>query len=310
MIVSMEDDNFKKWLMLKKIIITAVIFTALISGAAIYFLHESNRPPLLEIYIFALKTGQAIFMRTPNDKRILVDGGSNSEVIRDISSVLPFYSRRIDMLIATKADGKRVSGLIDVLNRYSVGEVVIPGTGLVDLGLASSTDQIYQSFIDATEEAKVPIKKVLAGDSIFLDDYSLIGPVKFGVLFPIASSTTGGIFQYSNASAPELVTKISYGSTSVMLAGSVTPKIQKFISSASSTAASSTDLKSNILILSQNATTSNIAAAFMSAVSPDDIIYSKAKAANLLEDHRFNIREVGTLKIVSDGKSIRSISHP
>ncbi|MEI6396499.1 MAG: hypothetical protein WCO48_00255 [Candidatus Taylorbacteria bacterium] len=291
---------------INKIIATAAICTTVIAVVGFYVWYEGQRPPLLEIYIIALKSGQAIFVRTPNDKRILIDGGMNSEIIRHLSTILPFYTRRIDTLVVTKSDGKRVSGLIDILSRYSINEVVVPGVDLVGLGLASSTDQIYQAFLDAVVSAKVPMKKIVAGDSIILDNFSTTTQeVSLDVIFPVS----GGGFKYSKASSPELVARISYGSTSVMLAGAATPKIQKFIVNASSTPPSSTDLKSDVLILSQNATTSNIAPVFMSAVSPDDIIYSKAKATNMLKEHRFNIREVGTLKVVSNGKNVEIEDH-
>ena len=350
---TISSKNFKTLVVAGAISITAA------SGVAGYVWYENWRPPVLEIYIFALKSGQAIFIRTPSDKRILIDGGTNSEIVRRISSKLPFYSRRIDKVIVTKADGKHVSGLVDVIGRYSVGDIFVPGIELEDLGLASTTDQIYQTFVNVAQNVKVPIKEIVAGDKVILDENSSMSKISgvgadtsasvgsavfLEVFFPATStivtttvnqSEASSTFKYSKASAPELVARISYGSTSVMLAGSITPKIQKFVATSSSTPAFSTEsgligIKSDVLIVSQNVTANNTTPAFIGKVAPNYLIYSRSgttKSATLIstptstkekpdplvgipEDHRFNIRDAGELKIVSDGKSIISISHP
>src|SRR5689334_6366418 len=149
-------DKIASKLISKPVIIGAVSVLAVSAGLAGYVWYENHRPPVLEVYVIPLKTGQALFIRTPNDKRILVDGGTNSEIIRYISKILPFYSRRIDQIIVTRTDGAHVTGLIDAVNRYAVGEVVAPGITLESLGLASSTDQIHQTFLDAAASHKIP----------------------------------------------------------------------------------------------------------------------------------------------------------
>jgi len=297
----------------------SAITVAVASGLTGYVWYENQRPPLLEIYIFTLKSGQAIFLRTPSDKRILIDGGTNSEIIRQISSILPFYTRRIDKIIVTKPDSRHVSGLIDVLGRYSVEEAILPAINLEDLSLSTTTDQVYKTFTSLIENNSVPVKKVIAGDSLVLDSGFITDKIKYSspsgtssvgmdILFPMSASST---FVYSRASGPELVTRISYGSTSVLLAGSVTPKIQKYIVKSSGAGMDIQndvgDLKSDILVIYQNATSSNIPAIFMGAVKPTYIVYSKKPdpLARIPEENRFNIRDTGGVKIVSDGRDMK-----
>ena len=122
----------------KPFIIAALATAATLAGIGGYAYIESNRPAVLELFIFNTPGNPAIFIRTPNDKRILINGGSNSEIIERISGILPFYSRRIDMVIATNDDPKNTTGLIDVIDRYSVDKVVLPAVSLQSLGLASS----------------------------------------------------------------------------------------------------------------------------------------------------------------------------
>jgi hypothetical protein len=310
-----------------KIAIGTACTAFVVSSIGFYAWYENQRPPILEIYVIPLKVGQAVFIRTPNDKRILIDGGQNSEIIKHISDILPFYSRRIDTLIVSKQEGKKVSGLIDVLSRYSVQKVILPGVDWGDAGIIGSADPVYDTFIEAISDKgkdagenvgeDVKIEKVSDGDRLILDENPRESVVA-DILFPVAATTSAtvknlGVFKYSKASAPELVMKISYGSTSAMIIGSVTPKIQKFLV-ANSTATSSRSahlqsgtLRSDVLVMSQNATTSNLAPKFLEVVSPHHIIYSKKMTANSQDDvhEELNIRKVGIVKIESDGKELR-----
>ena len=322
---------------------------ALACGIAGYAWREGHRKPILEIYVFDLKSGSSVFIRTPDDKRILIDGGADSAVIRELTDILPFYSRRIDMIIATDAYGKDVSGLIDVLERYSVDKVVVPAVSLQSLGLASSTDQIYATFIDTVKRLKVSMVEVSAGDVLDFGQ-GVVGQgvggqtVQAKVLFPVvpvsvspgAASSSKPAFQYSNASAPEIILKISYDQTSVLLLGNATPKVQKFVASstvpsttASSVRSGSNPLRADVLVVPHSALPDYFAASAMNEMKPEYLIYSQAVTSAtkkvvppdnatttssknqkvdplyfVLDDKRFNVKEKGTVKAVLDGQSI------
>lgn len=304
-----------------KPLIIGAAATALAFGMAGYVWREEHREPILEVYVFNLKSGSSVFVRTPDDKRILINGGANSEVIRELTDILPFYSRRIDTVIATDADGKDVSGLIDVLERYSVDNVVAPAVTLQSIGLASTTDQIYATFLDTVRRLKIPLREVSAGDT--LDFGQKIGgsPVSAEVLFPATSSSTSsnkGTFQYSRASAPEIIMRISYGKTSVMLLGNATTKVQKFIATSTS--------RTDVLAIPHGISAGSLSAALMNEIKPDYLIYSQAISSSskkstvsqyssaknkkvdplyfILANKRFNLKDKGTVKVVSDGTNI------
>src|SRR5579862_8559455 len=119
----------------KPVLILAACASAA-AGVGAYAWLESKRPPILEEYVFDEPGAPAMLVRTPEDARVLVDGGSNADVIRRLTSVLPFYSRHIDMVVATAPDAAHVTGLIDVLERYDVGKAVIPSVDLASAGLS------------------------------------------------------------------------------------------------------------------------------------------------------------------------------
>ncbi len=303
---------------ISKPFVIAAAATALSTGLAGYVWQEEHRPLILEIYVFALPNGRSMFIRTPEDKRILIDGGGNSDIIREITKILPFYSRRIDAILATNSEGKNVSGLIDVIERYKVDTSYLPAVTLESLGLSSSTDMIYSTLVDTINRQNIEIRKVIAGDSIILDDKVTIKP-----LFP----ATPDRFVYSKASAPEILFDISFGKTAIVFLGNGSNKIQKFL--ASTTAPAFTD--SSVLIVSHSALPANMSAQLIGQIKPEYLVYSKAESnkpvappksstsktkkkeivdplAYLGNEKRFNLKEKGTVKITSDGVKVTVVS--
>ena len=290
----------------KPFIIGAVAAVA-ISGVGAYVWKESHRPHILEVYVFALKSGRSIFVRTPEDIRILIDGGANSEVVTELTKILPFYSRHVDVLVATNTEGKNVSGLIDVLRRYRVDRAYIPRITPESIGIASSTDRIYETFINTLAESKVAVYEVGAGDRIDVGENS-VGDI----LFPVSVTN----FTYSKASTPDMVVRISFGSTSVVLAGDISTKIQKYLISEQHINTC------DVLVVSHNGSAAYISPQFVDAIRPQFFVYSKKMTssrastpslsskkpndplATILIENRFNIQEKGTVRIVSDGKKV------
>jgi beta-lactamase superfamily II metal-dependent hydrolase len=313
---------------ISKPVLIGATAVALACGIVGYAWREEHRKPVLEVYVFNLKSGSSVFVRTPDDKRILINGGANSEVIRELTDILPFYSRRIDMIVATDSEGKDLSGLIDVLDRYTVDKVVVPGVSLQALGLASSTDQIYATFLDTVKRLEVPVQGVSAGDVLDLGQGAVSQKVDgqkvtAEILFPIdpaVASSSKTTFQYSKASAPEIILKISYGDVSLMLLGNATTKVQKFLVSSKSAAI---DLGANVLIVPHSASASSLSGELMDKMRPEYLVYSQAVTASskksvaakdspsknkkvdpfyfILDDKRFNVKEKGTVNIESDG---------
>lgn len=137
-----------------------------------------------------------------------------------------------------------------------------------------------------------------------------------------------------------MVYSISYGSTTISCIGDATKKVQKFI--AAGVASTSDILSQNIIIFSQNITPANISDELLAVIQPEYVVYSGAVAhpnarsaktgkasqtpkkpvqkkpvakkqpidpfAVILEDDRFNLKEVGTVKITSDANLLKVIT--
>jgi competence protein ComEC len=312
---------------ISKPILIAATAGVVASGVGAYAWHIQRRPQILEVYIFDMKSGRSMFIRTPDDQRILVDGGGNSQVIKHLTDIIPFYSRRINTIIVTSTDGKNVSGLIDVVDRYIVDKVYLPKFTLGSLGLASTTDKIYETFVETIKQKSVLIEDISAGEKLILgrgvSDLHLPKErqqkdVVASIIFPVEP----GKFDYSKASPPEILFNIMYGNTSILFAGEASRKVQKFVASSSPVIIANVDA----LIVFHSAISGNMSNEFMNTIRPDFLIYKKSvtsQSANkskstsskkkiiadpmaaILEDQRFNLKEIGTIKIISDGITIK-----
>lgn len=280
----------------KPIILTAVAISTAV-GVGGYVWANEHREKVLEVYVLNLKNGNSTFIRTPNDKRILINGGGNSEIIRHLSKILPFYSRRVDMVIATNTEKKNIGGLIEVIERYSVERVVVPNITLESLHISSSTDRTYAEFLKSLRTKKILLREVAEGDDIVLDNITAPNVVA-NILFP----TTTSNFSYSKASPPEIVLNISFDLNNILIAGNSSKKIQRYIASSISSNIA------DVLVLSQSALPNNLNREFLETFQPKFLVYSRALSQsqsqnNFSYDRRFNSKEK-TVEIISDGKSV------
>lgn len=250
----------------------------------VYIFHLENRAPVLDVYFFNLDRGRAVLMRTPNDKTILIDGGANSQVFRELGKILPFYRRRIDTIVVTNSLAKNVGGLSEVVGRYDVGEIIESSI------LGTST--AYSAFEKSVKEKNLPVRKVEK------DDHFEIDGIKFDVLFPDPS------FKYNKTSLPELVLQISYENEKVLLLGDISKTIQKsFISEIS---------KVDIVEYAHGASDSRTSEELFIKLNPKyAVIKKQTRVSNKISNIEkvksveiINIDLRGTIHFILDGKDV------
>jgi beta-lactamase superfamily II metal-dependent hydrolase len=238
-----------------------------------YVWHWQNRPHVLEIYCFIPDPSSAgdiaMFIRTPEGKTALIDGGKSEAIIHDLTSVMPFYDRTIDTLILTNDDDSHATGLVSVLGRYSVGqifEMAVPEN--IKISQLIATSSAYDEFENILG-GNVIHEKVGGGDTMN------IGELSAKIIFPPASSTAD--FTFSKTNAPTLAFSLTYGSTTLFFGGLITKKEQKYIAAAmeSSSIIDSAISSSTILILSKGENVSAVDEVFFSALHPNIVVISK-----------------------------------
>ncbi len=252
-----------------------------------------SRGDILTVAFLDVGQGDAIFIEAPNGNQALIDGGKNARVLRELGSVMSFYDRSIDVVIATHPDQDHTGGLLDVLSAYSASLIIESGV-TADTGVA-------KEFETAVQEKN--IKKILArrGMKIFLDD-----KVYLLIVFP--DRDVSGM----DTNDASIVVKLVYEDTSFLLTGDSPIKIETYLA-----AIDGKGLESNVLKVGHHGSKTSTSELFLGFVSPEVSIISLGASNPYGHPHKevldrlsrfgsviLRTDEQGTIVIKSDGEAL------
>ncbi len=156
----------------------------------------------MHIYFLDVGQGDSVLIRTPNNKNILVDGGPDDSVVYQLSKVLPIWDKKIDLMVLTHPQADHLTGLLEVLDRFEVKEV-----------LATYTDyptKTNQSWLDELANCDCVTNWADASDDYYFDE------VYIDTLWPIGSDSN---FEDEDVNESSVVTRIIYGNNAILLTG-------------------------------------------------------------------------------------------
>ncbi len=160
----------------------------------------------LTVTVFDVGQGDAIFIRTPAGHKLLVDGGPSGRVISEaLGEELPFWDRDLDMVMLTHPEEDHLAGLVTVLERYDVEQVVAS-----PWEAETSTFEAWQAIID---DKDIAYHEATAGEWIDLGKGA-----RLQILAPQDDLLHG---TGSDANNNSLVLKLVWGRVSFLLAGDV-----------------------------------------------------------------------------------------
>jgi competence protein ComEC len=247
----------------------------------------------LEIDFLDVGQGDAIFIQAPNGNQILLDAGPNKKVLSELGKVMPFYDRKIDLIIESHPDNDHIAGLISVFERYKVGAIM-------DSGVVADTP-VYKEL--ENEIKNTGTRKILAtrgmrvnmGDGVYLD-----------VLLPVVNN--------SNLSSHNgmVVLKLNYGDNSFLLAGDMESKMEKYLLTIDK------NIKSDVLKIGHHGSKTSTSEAFLGYVSPQYAVISVGADNRYGHPHQeildrlnqFGIPilrtdQQGRIKITSNGETLQ-----
>ena len=241
------------------------------------------------LHVVILDTGQgdAIFIQTPRGKHVLIDGGANApQTLSQVGQRLPFWDRQLDMVILTSPTPGRLTGLIPVLERYTVD--------FVNVGPETGRGTLYDRW-DALVAAR-PAESVgmlWAGMTWELDT-----GVTLQTLWPEPDSAGG-----------PLVLRLIYGNTSFLFAGDATAVTEEML-----VAREGHNLRSSALLLARHGAKTASTPAFLQAVAPEAVIISNggephapdpATLARVMDKPVYRTDQLGAIVITSNGRQIQ-----
>jgi competence protein ComEC len=164
----------------------------------------------LHIFFMDVGQGDSIFIRTPHGQKALIDGGPDEKVLAHLGEILPFYDRSLDLVVLTHSHADHITGLIEVIERYQVDQILANKTG-------------YQT--PETEEFwKVVENRGVRVENLTMGEIVKIGKIEFDCFWPPQGRVETGS---SNPNLDSIVLRLKYGGLSVLLTGDAEDVVQE-----------------------------------------------------------------------------------
>lgn len=273
----------------KKIIslIIALLITAF-GGITVTENLADNVNSDLEVHFIDVGQGDSTLLISKGES-ILIDGGERHASSKVVSYIEKLGINKIDYVIATHPHSDHISGLIGVINKYEVKNI-IRNEEEVD-------SKIYDSFVNAYESKNINTIIPKVGDSF------KFGEANFEILGPTAYN-----FDTNNNS---LAVKVNHGKNSFLFTGDA-EKLEE-----STLMYTGEEIDAKILHIGHHGSRKASSEEFLKEVNPEYGIISVGKdnmyghphkeALNRLEKHNIKTYRTdisGDIIIISDGEDI------
>lgn len=120
----------------------------------------------LNVTLKGQPAGEAILVHTPDGKTLLIDGGMDaSSLAQELDSRLPSWQRSLDAVFLTTSRQDHITGLLDIVQRYAIGEIIDggvlhPGTTYARWRRTISERNIY--YLTATQGTSINIGRFVS----------------------------------------------------------------------------------------------------------------------------------------------------
>lgn len=218
--------------------------------AILAWLATSDLEAKLEVVFFDVGQGDSIFIQY-QDQQVLIDGGPSGKVLLErLGSFMPFWDRKIELVILTHPDKDHLNGLIDVLERYEV-------VSIVDTGIRNNT-KVFAKWEKAKKEEKA--EEILA-------EVGLVFDLGSGASLVVLSADK----EARNINDSSIVAKLIYGDASFLFTGDVGFRVEEEL------IGSQFDLSSKVLQAGHHGSKNSSSVNFLQEVNPEVIIISSGK---------------------------------
>ena len=234
--VSFEFSRFRKWA-----VMSLAVVAILVSYTAATMPDDNLRVSFLDV-----GEGDAILIQQGN-QQVLVDGGPSPQAINlELDRQMPFWDRTIDLLVLTHPHSDHLAGLVEVLQRYRVGQVLYPALDY--------ESPVYDEWRRLVEEKGIKSTIAQAGQQIDLGNGAIMD-----VINPQATLLAGTESDIDNNS---VVLRLSLGSVSFLFTADVMREAEWELTGRRA------DLTSTVLKVAHHGADTSTTAEFLSAVSP------------------------------------------
>lgn len=246
----------------------------------------------LEVDFFDVGQGDAILIKTPYGQNVLIDGGPDGSVASRLAENLPWWDRRIDLMVLTHPHNDHVTGLIDVIKRYNVEKILYTGV------IHSAPN--YLAWLELIKENKIPLIIIDRPQTVKLGVDS-----ELRIIYPSRSLLGREVDNLNNSS---LVLKLIYGRTGFLFTGDIETEVERELTE------SGVDLSADVLKVSHHGSDASNSQEFLEKVKAkiaviqvgkdNEFGHPSLRAVKRLEKTGARVFRVdldGTVKLFSDG---------
>ncbi|PIY96294.1 MAG: competence protein ComE [Candidatus Kerfeldbacteria bacterium CG_4_10_14_0_8_um_filter_42_10] len=251
-----------------KLILVLVTLFAILAAIVVFNIQDKE----LKVYFLDVGQGDSILIRTPNHQDILIDGGPDSDVVNKIGQHLPFYDRDIELMILTHAHSDHLVGLIEVLKRYQVDQILY--SGKVDY---QSSD--YLAWLDIIRKKTIPLRSVKCCEQISLGEN-----LNLDILYPYEDFSGKKIEDLNDTS---IVAQLIFQNKQFLFTGDAPVKVEKKLID------QNLNLESQVLKVGHHGSKYSSSSEFLKLVDPQYAIIQSGK------DNKFGHPHFKTLNNLS-----------
>lgn len=267
---------------------------ALLFVNLVFLLLLVPQPRELRVSYLNVGQGDAILIQGPTGVDLLVDGGRDRSVLRELPKEMGILDRSIDVVVATHPDADHISGLSDVFERYRVRYFLEPG-------VENDTSAALRLKDAVSREPGVEAALARRGQRINLGDGAYAD-----ILYP------NGDVSKLETNTGSIIMRVVYGETEFMLTGDAPISIEHWLVSQKE------NLRSDVLKAGHHGSKTSSSAEFLAAVAPALVVISAGKDNSYGHPHQEVLERVrgvgartlstiesGTITLVSDGITIK-----
>ncbi|MBP9710968.1 MAG: MBL fold metallo-hydrolase [Candidatus Pacebacteria bacterium] len=216
-----------------------------------------QRTGVLTVAVMDVGQGDSIYIQSPTGIEVLVDGGPDSSVLRELPTLMQPFDRSLDVVIETHPDADHIAGLVDIFMRYNVGAFIEPGV--------PKETATFSTLIEEVEEKDTP--HLLAHRGMKLE---LGGGATLDVLYPDHDVST---LSPSKANDGGIVMRLTYGKASMLLTGDISSKVEARLIKLDGS-----ELDIDLLKVGHHGSRTSTSDAFVKAMTPAAAIISVGKS--------------------------------
>jgi len=206
---------------------------------------------LVKVDFVDVGQGDAVFIEAPNQNQVLVDGGPSDAILAKLGRLLPFYDKKIDLLVLSHPDADHLNGLIEVLKKYDVGQIL-------ETGINDDTAN-YRTWQALIKEKNIPVVFARAGQVVQIADN-----LALKIIYPLGNIAGQDYTGKTNNSS--LVAKLTYGQNKILLTGDAEKQTEAIL------LFSGADLSADILQVAHHGSKNSTSPEFVSAVAPKQAV--------------------------------------